>query len=183
MARYRCPACRRRITGDQRCHRCGWLRTGGANQPLVARRPWGRMMAVLTIVLALAAAGVYRVNGAAIADWYAEFALNNLPAGFTSFAPVDTPSGAFTHCVSRVVKKVSNASSVETFPSYSEQNTVAMGDGRYSVQAVLEGVTLEGEKVRRPFSCVVRFEGGRWVTEKLAVGEMPDMLPIAALRL
>ncbi len=183
MARYRCPACRRRITGDQRCHRCGWLRTGEANQPLVARRPWGRMMAVVTIVLALAAAGVYRVNGAAIADWYAEFALNNLPAGFTSFAPVDSPSGAFSHCVSRVVKKVSNASSVETFPSYSAENTVAMGNGRYSVQAVVEGMDADGETVRRPFSCVVRFEGGRWVTEKLAVGEMPDLLPIAALRL
>lgn len=183
MARYRCPACRRRIAGDQRCHRCGWLRTGGASQPLVARRPWGRMMAVVTIVLALAAAGVYRVNGTAIADWYAEFALNNLPAGFTSFAPADTPSGAFTHCVSRVVRKVSNASSVETFPSPSAENTVAMGDGRYSVQAVLEEVDADGERVRRPFSCVVRFEGGRWVTEKLAVGDMPDLLPLAALRL
>jgi hypothetical protein len=141
------------------------------------------MMAVLTIVLALAAAGVYRVNGAAIADWYAEFALNNLPAGFTSFAPADSPSGAFSHCVSRVVKKVSNASTVETFPSYSAENTVAMGDGRYSVQAVLEGVDADGGTVRRPFTCVVRFEGGRWVTEKLAVGEMPDLLPLAALRL
>lgn len=183
MARYRCPACRRRIPGDHRCHRCGWLRLGEADAPPVAPRPWGRVMAVLTIVLALAAAGVYRTNGAAIADWYAEFALNNLPAGFSSFAPVDTPSGAFTACVSRVVRKVSDGSSVETFPSYSAENTVAMGDGRYSVQAVLEGVTLEGATIRRPFSCVVRFHGGRWVTEKLAVGDMPDLLPIAALRL
>jgi hypothetical protein len=96
---------------------------------------------------------------------------------------VDTPSGAFTACVSRVVRKVSDGSSVETFPSYSAENTVALGDGRYSVQAVLEGVTLEGATIRRPFSCVVRFHGGRWVTEKLAVGDMPDPLPIAALRL
>ncbi|HEU0077811.1 MAG TPA: hypothetical protein VFQ76_09210 [Longimicrobiaceae bacterium] len=183
MARYRCPACRRRIPGDQRCHRCGWLRVGESGAPPVARPPWGRMMAVLTIVLALAAAGVYRTSGAAIADWYAEFALNNLPAGFTSFAPADTPSGAFSHCVSRVVKKVSDGSSVETFPSYSAENTVAMGDGRYTVQAVLEGVTVDGETTRRPFSCVVRFQGGRWVTEKLAVGDLPDLLPIAALRL
>lgn len=183
MARYRCPACRRRIRGEHRCNRCGWLRVGEANAPLVARRPWGRVMAVLTIVLALAAAGVYRVNGAAIADWYAEFALNNLPAGFSSFAPADTPSGAFTACVSRVVKKVSSGSSVETFPSYSAENTVALGEGRYSVQAVLEGVDADGNTVKRPFSCVVQFAAGRWVTEKVAVGDMPDLLPVAVRRL
>lgn len=181
MAGYRCPACRRRIRGERRCHRCGWLRSGASDAPLAARRPWGRVMAVLTLVLALAAAGVYRVNGTAIADWYAEFALNNLPAGFTSFAPADTPSGAFHHCVSRVAKKVGDASTVETFPSYSLENTAALGDGRYSVRAVVEGVTEEGEVVRRPFTCVVRFDAGRWVTERLAVGEAPD-LPSSALR-
>lgn len=183
MATYRCPACRRRIRTDHRCNRCGWLRTGTANAAPPARRPWGRMMAVLTVVLALAAAGVYRVNGAAIADWYAEFAINNLPAGFSQFAPADTPTGAFNACVSQVARKVRNGSSVETFPSYSGENTVSLGDGRYSVQAVLEGVNVDGETLRRPFSCVVRFDGNRWVTEKVAVGEMPALVPIAALRL
>ncbi|HEX2189139.1 MAG TPA: hypothetical protein VHG51_09600 [Longimicrobiaceae bacterium] len=183
MTRYRCPACRRRIRGDRRCHRCGWRRTEGADAPVVAGRPWGRVTAAVALLLVIAAAGVVRMNSAAIADWYARFALHTLPAGFSSFAPVDTPAGAFSHCVSRVAKKVSSSSTVETFPSSSAENTRPLGEGRYSVQGVLEGVNADGERLQRPFTCVVRFDGGRWVTERLAVGEMSDvLLPTALLR-
>lgn len=182
MARYRCPACRRRIRGERRCHRCGWLRTEGGAAPVPARRPWGRMTAAVALLLVIVAAGVVRLNSAAIADWYAQFALRALPSGFSSFAPADTPAGAFGHCVSRVVRKVSDGSSVETFPAHSEENTLPLGDRRYAVQAVVEGVNADGETVRRPFTCVVRYDGGRWVTERLAVGEMADVLLPTAMR-
>lgn len=182
MRRFRCPACRRRIAEERRCHRCGWLKTSEAEPALAAGRPWGRVLAAVALLVVIAAAGVVRMNSAAIADWYAQFALRSLPAGFTRFAPADTPAGAFGHCVSRVVKKVGNASTVETFPAFSAENTTALGEGRYSVQAVLEGVNADGERLVRPFTCVVRFDGGRWVTERLAVGEMPDLLAPAALR-
>jgi hypothetical protein len=182
MARYRCPECRRRIRGEVRCHRCGWRSSGEGDRPLVARRPWGRVAAMLALILMVGAAGMYRLNGEAIADWYAEFALRHLPAGFSSFAPADTPGGAFQHCVSRVAKKVRDNATVETFPAYSEENTTALGDGRYAVRAVVEGVTLEGETVRRPFGCVVRFEGGRWVAEQVAVDDLSAFLPVAVLR-
>lgn len=182
MARYRCPACRRRIPGERRCHRCGWLRTAGGDAPVVARRPWGRVTAAVALLLVIVAAGVVRMNGPAIADWYAQFALRTLPAGFTALAPADTPAGAFSHCVSRVVRKVSDGSTVETFPAHSAENTRTLGEGRYSVQAVVEGVNADGEMQRRPFTCVVRFDRGRWVTERLAVGEMADVLLPTALR-
>lgn len=182
MKSYRCPACKRRIAGDRRCFRCGWRRMAGGDAPIEAPRPWGRITAVLALVLMLGAVGVYRMNGAAIADWYAEFAMRHLPAGFSSFGPADTPSGAFYHCVSRVAKEVSDGSTVETFPSYTEANTRALGSGRYAVRAALEGTGADGERMSRSFTCEVRFERGRWVTERLAVGDRSP-LPAAALRL
>ncbi len=181
MARYRCPACGRRIEGDRRCHRCGWLGTEDSAAP-VAPHPWRRWLVAAALALMIGAVGAYRLGGPAIADWYAAFAMRHLPAGFSSIAPADTPSGAFNHCVSRVVKKVSDDSSVETFPAYSPDNTVSLGPGRYSVRAVVEGTTLEGETVLRAFACVVRFDRGRWVTERLAVGDGPET-SLAALAL
>ena len=171
MAKYQCPACRRRIAEDQRCFRCGWRRSGEADVP----RPAGgagkrlRMFAAALLVMLMGAAGVYGLRGETFADWYAEFALRHLPQGFSAFAPADTPSGAFYHCVGRVVKKVGGANTVETFPSFSAENTVADGEGRYTVRATVEEVRLSGEAVQRSFTCVARFDRGRWVTESLTV--------------
>lgn len=169
MGKNRCPACGRGLSNRSRCFRCGWRGTG---EEAPARRPaarWARVAVVVVIALALGIAGVYRLQGGSFADWYAEFALRHLPAQFSEFAPADTPSGAFHHCVSRVVKRVSDGSSVETFPPFDTENTVSLGEGRYSVKAVVEAVSATGQKVQRPFTCVVRFAGGQWVMESLTV--------------
>jgi len=171
MAKNRCPDCGRGISNKSRCHRCGWRGNGGEGEASSARPAarWARVAVVVVIALALGVAGVYRLQGASFADWYAEFALRNLPAQFSSFAPAETPSGAFYHCVSRVVKKVSDGTSVETFPPFTEDNTVALGDGRYSVKATVDAVNDAGQTVKRSFTCVARFDAGHWVTESLTV--------------
>lgn len=170
MAKNRCPACGRGLSHRSRCFRCGWR--GAAGEETTVERPaarWARIAAVIVIALALGVAGVYRLRGGSFSDWYAEFALRHLPAEFSSFAPAETPSGAFYHCVSRVVKKVSDGTSVETFPPFTQENTVPLGNGRYSVKATVETVNDAGQTVQRSFTCVARFDGGRWVTESLTV--------------
>ncbi|HEX2092310.1 MAG TPA: hypothetical protein VHG28_07900 [Longimicrobiaceae bacterium] len=169
MAKYICPACRKRIPEDRRCVRCGWRCGDAEPAQRVPTLRWVRVAMVIALILTVGALGVYRSTGDSIADWYAEFALRHLPAQFSTFAPAETPSGAFHHCISRVVKQVSDGSTVETFPAYSVSNTVTLGGGRYSVQSVLEGVRLDGVAVRRSFTCVVRFDRGRWVMESLTV--------------
>ena len=122
----------------------------------------------LAVLLGLVAVG-YRMSGPALAEWYAEFAASHLPANFAGYAPVETPTGAFYACVQRVARQVSDRSAVETFPVLYAENTHPLGEGRYRVRSYLDAVRDSGETVRRPFTCLVRYDRGRWRVEEVAV--------------
>lgn len=170
MPRNNCPDCGRTLPyAGRRCARCGWVRTGEAAEA-APRRGGGlrRALMTLAVLVGLVAVG-YRMSGPALGEWYAEFAASHLPAHFSRYAPVETPTGAFFACVQGVARQVSDRSAVETFPVASEENTTSMGEGRYRVQSYLEAVRDSGETVRRPFTCVVRYQAGRWKVEEVAV--------------
>lgn len=169
MARKQCPGCGRPLPfAARRCAQCGWLRHQ-APEARATRRRWlraGTVVATVALVLGVVA---YRVGATAIGEWYAEFAMRHLPASFAALAPADTPAGAFHACVQRVARRVRDRDAVETFPGLSADNTVPLGEGRYRVRSALETVRGDGERVQRPFRCVVRFQGARWVVEEVAV--------------
>jgi hypothetical protein len=169
MGRKQCPGCAQPLPfAARRCVRCGWIHTPGS-EPRGVRRRWVRTTLTVFTFLAVLGAAAYRLGGNALAEWYAEFALRHLPASFSTFAPSETPTGAFYACVQRVARQVRNRSAVETFPGLSEENTVSLGDGRYRVRSELEAVRDTGERMRRSFSCVVRYERGRWRVEEVEV--------------
>jgi hypothetical protein len=112
------------------------------------------------------------VEPTVIADWYAEFALRHLPQQFSAFAPAESSTGAFLFCIRRVVKGEMESTSVATFPSATPANTVALGDGRWRVDAhVLEDLP-DGERVKRDFRCTTKYEKNRWVLEDLSVEQL-----------
>lgn len=169
MARRKCPGCGEPLPfAARRCRRCGPLRDLPGSAAGRRRRRSRIALAVTAVVLVLGAIA-YRVGAGSLGEWYAEFALRHLPAPFTSWAPADTPTGAFYACVQRVARQVSDRSSVETFPHLSSENTVVVAAGHYRVRSYLEVVRESGEKARRAFSCEVRYDRGRWVVDRLAV--------------
>ncbi len=173
MARRQCPGCAQPLPfAARRCVRCGWIETGTEKAARVRRR-MGRALLVAVALVAVLGTAAYRMGGSALAEWYADFALRHLPASFSRYTPSDTPTGAFYACVQRVARRVRDRSAVETFPVLSRENTERLGDGRYRVRSELEVVREGGETVRRPFSCVVRYERGRWQVEAVEVARAP----------
>jgi hypothetical protein len=184
MMRRRCTRCGNRLRiRSRQCRHCGareeLLAPGGSASWL---RRLGTGVGILVTLLVLVFAGKWVVEPEVVADWYAEIAVQHLPRQFSSFAPSESPRGAFYYCIRRVVKDHMEPSSVATFPSTDESNTVALGEGRYRVGAhVLEDLE-SGERLRREFTCTANFQRGRWVLEQLNVEGTAHAMRAAAAR-
>ena len=174
MARNRCPHCARKMPyAGRRCVHCGWsvLQQGLDEGKGVA---WWRRRGLWSVMVAgLLLVGIhygYR-NAPLLADWYASFAAENLPAGASSLAPTDTEDGAYFYCARQVSKRMRGDYSVETFPSQQESELTRLGDGKYQVESFVDETRLDGQRVRYSFVCTAAFDGGRWTLEKLDITE------------
>lgn len=176
MARTRCPHCARKMPyAGRRCVHCGWsvlqqqegLQEGRGVAWWRRRRLWSVVVGALLLV------GVhygYR-NAPLLADWYANFAAENLPPGASSFAPTHTQDGAYFYCARQVSKRMRGDYSVETFPGQRESELTQLGGGKYQVVSFVDETRLDGRRVRYSFVCTVAFEGGRWTLEQLDIAE------------
>lgn len=179
MANRKCSGCGRRLPyALKHCRSCGPAASAG--EPPRLRRYAGRLVALVAalLVLGVVVQGLRRPGE--LADWYAEFAFERLPAGFSAFGPNDTPTGAFYYCVQRVAQRVRDGHSVETFPSSAESETQPLPDGRYRVRSYVDKQTDAGETIRQDFTCVARYDAGRWRLEELALAEASRRLADAA---
>lgn len=174
MANKRCPHCDRRLPyAGRRCVHCGWsIRESrlAEGQGIDWWRRRGLWAAVTTLLLLVGVTLGFR-NAPQLADWYANFAAENLPAGASSLAPAESESGAFYYCARQVSKKMSNDFSVETFPSQQESDLRSLGEGRYHIESFVDETRADGRRVRYGFVCSVRFEHGRWVLNRLDLTE------------
>ncbi|HEX6071301.1 MAG TPA: hypothetical protein VFZ18_15820 [Longimicrobiaceae bacterium] len=175
MARNRCPHCARKMPyAGRRCVHCGWsvLRQQGLDEGKGVA--WWRRRGLWSVMVAgLLLVGIhygYR-NAPLLADWYASFAAENLPAGASSLAPTDTEDGAYFYCARQVSKRMRGDYSVETFPSQQESELTRLGDGKYQVESFVDETRLDGQRVRYSFVCTAAFDGGRWTLEKLDITE------------
>ncbi|HET7321389.1 MAG TPA: hypothetical protein VFI96_02765, partial [Longimicrobiaceae bacterium] len=123
--------------------------------------------AVAVVALLLAVGGYLYENANDVADWYATFAWQHLPAGASSFAPAPSGSGAYFYCARQVVKQMKGELAVQTFPAPEEGETVALGNSRYRIRAYVDQADRAGDRARFDFTCSVRYDGGRWVLEEL----------------
>jgi hypothetical protein len=171
----RCSRCGNRLRiRSRKCRHCGAPDT----QPRRAQRPGSRLRRLaygVGVFLALGTmlfVGQRIVEADAIADWYAQFALQHLPQQFSSLAPSESPNGAFLFCVRRVVKDQLDPLSVATFPSQTTANTVTLGEGHWRVTAHVIEDRDDGERIRHEFRCETRYEQKRWVLESLSLGSM-----------
>lgn len=174
MARSRCPHCDRYLPyAGRRCVHCGWsvrdvgLEAGAGVAWWRKRRLWGIVAAGLLLIGIQYA---YR-NAPLLADWYASFAAENLPAAASSFAPTETEAGAFFYCARQVSRRMNGEFSVETFPSQQESQLISLGGGKYQVESFVDEAREDGRQIRYTFVCTVAFNGGRWVLEKLDLTE------------
>jgi hypothetical protein len=184
MTRLRCTRCGNRLRiRSRQCRHCGAREDP---VPHERERSWLRRLGVgagiLAVLLVLALVGKRTVEPAVVADWYAEIAIQHLPAPFSNFAPSETSRGAFYYCIRRVVKNHMDPGSVATFPSMDPSNTVALGEGRYRVNTYVVEATEEGEQFQRAFTCTTVYERGRWVLEQMAVDGPGDAVTRKALR-
>lgn len=170
MARNRCPHCNRMLPyAGRRCVHCGWsvrdvgLAEGAGVAWWRRRRLWTTVVAA---VLLLGIQYAYR-NAPMLADWYAGFAAENLPATASSFAPTETEAGAFFYCARVVARRMNGAYSVETFPSQEESELTALGNGKYRVESFVDETREDGQRVRYTFVCNASFAHGRWVLDRL----------------
>jgi hypothetical protein len=131
------------------------------------RRLWSVVAAAL---LLLGIRYGYR-NATLIADWYANFAAQNLPVPASSFAPRDTEAGAFFFCARQVARRMDGKFSVETFPSQQDSDLTVLGDGRYQVNSFVDETREDGSRVRYEFVCSVTFARGRWALDRLDLTE------------
>lgn len=171
MREQRCGRCGGRLRfRSNHCRHCGHVEEGGG-----AGGGWFRVLGYgFSIAFALTALlflGPRVIDSSAIADWYAEMAIQHLPRQFSSFAPAETADGAFYFCIRRVVKDAMEATSVATFPSASDESTTELGEGRYRVRSMVHEDRASGERVTRQFTCVTRYERALWVLEDLSIGE------------
>jgi hypothetical protein len=183
MTRLRCTRCGNRLRiRSRQCRHCG---AREAPIPHERERSWLRRLGVgagiLAVLLVLALVGKRTVEPAVVADWYAEMAIQHLPAQFSNFAPAETARGAFYYCIRRVVKNHMDPASVATFPSIDQSNTVALGEGRYRVGAYVVEETEAGEQLQRAFTCTAAYQQGRWVLEQIAVDSPGDAVTRNAL--
>jgi hypothetical protein len=179
MLRSRCDRCGNRIRiRSFRCRHCN--RKDPSLQSLsprsTVRRRVGFGIGITLGLVALLFIGQRMIEPTTIADWYAEFAIQHLPRHFSNFAPAETPSGAFYFCIRRVVKDALQPESVATFPSSTPENTVLLGEQRYQVSTHVIEDQMDGERVRKLFTCTTRYERGHWVLEGLSVGSHASTL-------
>lgn len=168
MPKRGCPECARRLPyAGRRCIHCGWIH--GTPAPHGRAAAGWRRLRVWTVaafmLVAVATHFAYR-NASALADWYAGFAARFLPATAASVATGDTEAGAYFYCARQVARKMPEDLSVETFDA-SGGRTVPLGGGRYRVESVVDAAGESGARIRHDFTCVARFEAGRWVLEEL----------------
>jgi hypothetical protein len=167
----RCARCGNRLRiRSRRCRHCGAPdegRKGAAEGSRVARFAWA--VGIVVALLAMLFVGRRVIEPGAVADWYAEMAIQHLPRQFSAFAPAESPRGAFYFCIRRVVKDHMDPNSVATFPGNDVANTVALGAGRYRVGTHVVENTEAGEEVRREFTCVTTYDRGRWTLDELSV--------------
>jgi hypothetical protein len=176
MFGHRCTRCGNRIRLRSRsCRHCNWqaARPAPAAAPRrsVRRRVGYGIGLVLGLVVILFV-GQRMVEPTVIGEWYAEFAIQHLPAKFSSFAPAESATGAFLFCVRRVVKDKLEPESVATFPHATSAQTRTVGEGVYQVQGYVDEDRVTGERIRRSFACTVQYEQKRWVLHNLEVGSL-----------
>ena len=179
MPKRSCPHCARRLPyAGRRCIHCGWVQ-GAVSMEKGKAIPLWRRARVVALALLMCAAAVthfaYR-NASALADWYAGFAARFLPDTASSLALDDTETGAYFYCARQVARKMSGQFSVETFDG-ARSRTVALGSGRYRVESAVDEAKETGEQIRHDFTCVARFEAGRWVLEELQVQSLATRVP------
>lgn len=169
MAMRSCPQCAKRLPyAGRRCIHCGWkLQDGTPEHAVAARRRRAAITSAVALVVALLVGSYAYQNAGRIADWYAAFAAQHLPAGASSLAPAATESGAFFFCVRQVVRRIPGELSVATFPTLQESQTASLGESRYRIESFVDEDRLDGEQVRHDFSCTARFDRSRWVLEEL----------------
>jgi hypothetical protein len=150
---------------------------------------WWRRRALWSVVaggLLLVGAQYGVRNAPLIADWYASFAAENLPASASSFAQLENEAGAFFYCARQVAKRMNGQYSVETFPSQQESDLTPLGEGRYQVESFVDEMREDGSQVRYTFTCNVTYARGRWVLDKLDLTERyatrPGLAPAIATR-
>lgn len=127
-----------------------------------------RYLALSLLLIGLLLAAQRAVTSPTLAARYADFALQHLPQYFSAFAATDSPTGAYNFCIRQVVRRLTPASSVETFPSSTSANTVSLGDGRYRVESYFHEDRSTGERLEHHYTCSVRYAEGRWILEDLS---------------
>src|SRR5690606_2702585 len=151
MARNRCPHCDRNLPyAGRRCVHCGWSIREDDLEPGKGISWWRRRTLWIAATAGLIFVGVglgYR-NAPLIADWYAGFAAENLPASASSFAPTETEAGAFFYCARQVARRMNGEYSVETFAAPKESQLVSLGDGRYRIESYVDEAREDGQRVR-----------------------------------
>ena len=171
MARRHCPACGAKLPyAARRCRQCGW--DGGTRFPSAHRTGRRLLLAAVALlaVLTLARYAAPGLNASRVADLYARFAFNYLPRALLLFAPGESATGAYFYCAQRVVKRVKDEHSVETFPSIAESETAMLAEGRYRVASYVDQVSETGAISRHHFVCTVRYANKHWLLEELAMG-------------
>lgn len=175
MGQGRCKRCGGRLhVRSRRCRQCGAERVhvvSGRREPLGWRRMALYLMASVVLVMSFFTAR-QTVTSESVADWYADAALRHLPQNFSAFAFTDSATGAYNFCIRQVVKRLTPAASIETFPSSTSQNTVALGENRYLVNSFFYEDRVTGERVQQYFTCSVKYTEGRWVLEDLSPGRL-----------
>jgi len=178
MFRRRCARCGNRIRIRSRsCRHCAWPEQRPSRSE--SHAPKRRVLfgvGGLIAILALLFVGQRMIEPTAIADWYAEFALQHLPRQFSSMAPAESASGAYLFCVRRVVKDKIEQTSVATFPSITRENTVVLADGVYRVNTYVYEDRADGERVKWDFTCLTQFDRNRWVLQDLEMGSYSQVI-------
>ncbi len=174
MGQGRCKRCGGRLhVRSQGCRQCGAARVH-ALPPSRTPRGWrGTVLYLMAFVLLMVSLLGARqaVTSEAVANWYTDIALQHLPQHFTALVPADeNATGAYNFCIRQVVRKMTPSGSVETFPSSSAENTIALGESRYRVESFFFEDRVTGERVQQYFTCTARLTDGRWVLEDLSPG-------------
>ena len=170
MPKRACPHCARRLPyAGRRCLHCGWVT--GVDAPLNgAASRWRRVRiwgVACVMLFAVATHFAYR-NASALVDWYTGFAARLLPDSAAPSGTADGETGAYFYCARQVARKMPDQLSIETFDATAARTT-PLGEGRYRVESAVDAAGERGTLVRHDFTCVARYDAGRWVLEDLRV--------------